>query len=72
MTTKQEAAVDQRLDQHSDAMEVVLDRLDSIDRSCCIMLRQAERIKARITELESIILPDPDKPESARPSEPPP
>lgn len=71
MTTGQQEAVDQRLDQHSDAMEVVLDRLDSIDRSCCILLRQIARIQGRVRELESIVLPAADKPGSSRPSETP-
>jgi chaperonin cofactor prefoldin len=70
MTTGQQTAVDQRLDQHSDAMEVVLDRLDSIDRRCSILLRQAERIKGRLHELESIVLPDPKPGGPARPTLP--
>lgn len=70
MSTGQQKAVDQRLDQHSDAMEIILDRLDSIGRSCCIMLRQAERIKGRIRELESIVLPDPKPGGPARPTLP--
>lgn len=72
MTTGKQKAVDQRLDQHADAMEILLDRLDSIDHKCRILLRQTERIKGRIRELESIVLPDPETRGAARPSEPSP
>lgn len=72
MTTGQEAAVDQRLDQHSEAMEVVLDKIDELERRARTLHRQGELFRRRIRELETIILPAADKPGSARPSQTPP
>lgn len=58
MTTGKQAAVDQRLDQHADAFEIVLDRLDAIKRHIHVLHRQGELIRVRLLELESIVLPD--------------
>lgn len=71
MTTGQRSAVDQRLDQHADAFEIILDRLDALKRDSHIRLHRIERIEGRLHELERIVLPDPDKQESGRPSQSP-
>lgn len=57
MTTGQQDSIDQRLDQHSDAFESMFDRLDSLDHRLRILLRRIDIYKARIKELESIVLP---------------
>jgi len=71
MTTGRQTALRQRLDQHADAMEAILDRLDQIDRTVGNLFRQVEPMRRRVRELESIVLPDHDRPTAGRPSEPP-
>lgn len=72
MTPGQQAALDQRLNQHADATETILNRLDRIVSNAQIRSRRLQLIERRLDVLESIVLPDPDNRCSARPSEPPP
>jgi len=58
MTTGQQSAVDQRLDQHADAMEIVLNLIDEIVSNDLIRTRRLELTDARLRKLESIVLPD--------------
>lgn len=57
MTTSQQEAVDQRLDQHADATEIILKRLDEIIANAHIRARRLELIERRLGRLESIVLP---------------
>lgn len=57
MTTGEQTAVDQRLDQHSDAMEIILDKIDELTANADILTCQLVSIEARLHELEAIILP---------------
>lgn len=61
MTTTQQAAVDQRLDQHADAFEIVLARLDDLTIDIRRLTRRLPAIEARLRELESIVLPHSDR-----------
>lgn len=63
MTTTHLEQLDRRLDQHADATEIILKRLDEIVANAQIRSRRLELIEARLLELESIVLPDkPDHP----------
>lgn len=62
MTTTDLQRLDQRLNQHAYATEIILKQLDQIvangkRRGRCITL-----LETRLREIESIVLPDSDKP----------
>lgn len=63
MTKSQLQQLDRRLDQHADATEIILKRLDEIIANAHIRARRLELIEARLQNLESIVLPD--RPEHA-------
>lgn len=60
MTTGQQAAVDQRLDQHADAIETILDKIDSLERRAQILHRHADLVRTRIKNLEDVLFSHPD------------
>lgn len=57
MNTAQQKALDQRLNQHADATEIILKRLDEIIANAHIRARRLGYIEARLNKLERIVLP---------------
>ncbi len=62
MNASQQERLNQRLDQHSDATEIILKRLDEIIANAHIRSRRLYQIEARLNKIERIVLPYADKP----------
>jgi len=72
MNAAQQKALNQRLNQHTEATEIILRRLDEIIADAHVRARRLELTDARLKKLESIVLPDPDRQGSGQPSQTPP